>query len=218
LLTVLPLAQALALEAATTGTQATQAVVGAINSKVDTSIAALQAQITGIVYCNSIRKFYAPGDAKKDSNSCVGTGDYDLNMASGSNVKLADGQVVGTQGANDSNGVLINANGSNSNGIYGAASGGGSSGVRGSSSSYWGGAFQGASGVYGFGNNGYDLQAGSANSWAGIDSHISEDYVTHSMNRIVGLKRAPEGGLCGLPEGLRVRLFGAPCSSADDKS
>jgi hypothetical protein len=48
MLTALPLAQALALEAATVGSQASQAVVGAINSKVDTSIAALQAQITGM--------------------------------------------------------------------------------------------------------------------------------------------------------------------------
>jgi hypothetical protein len=46
-----------ALEAATTGSQATQATVGALNSKVDTSIAALQAQIGGMTYCNTIRKF-----------------------------------------------------------------------------------------------------------------------------------------------------------------
>jgi hypothetical protein len=121
-----------ALESATTGSQATQATVGAINSKVDTSIAALQAQITGFTHCSSIRKFYAPSDPKKDANGCVGVGDYDLNMASGSNVSLADGQVVGK------------------------------------ASSGWSGNFQGASGIYGFGNNGYGLQAGSANTWAAV--------------------------------------------------
>jgi hypothetical protein len=93
LIALLPFAQALALESATTGSQATQATVGAINSKVDTSIAALQAQIGGIVYCNSVRKFYAPGDAKKDTNGCVGVGDYPLAMASPNTITTINGGI-----------------------------------------------------------------------------------------------------------------------------
>jgi hypothetical protein len=117
-----------ALEAATTGSQATQATVGAINSKVDVT----NNFINAMMKCNAARKFYAPSDPKKDSDGCVGVGDYDLNMASGSNVSLADGQVAGKAGSG------------------------------------WSGNFQGASGIYGFGNNGYGLQAGSANTWAAV--------------------------------------------------
>jgi hypothetical protein len=84
-----------ALETATTGSQATQATVGAINSKVDTGLAALQAQNNAMMKCMSQRKFYAPSDPKKDSNGCVGVGDYDLNMASGTNVNLANGLMNG---------------------------------------------------------------------------------------------------------------------------
>jgi hypothetical protein len=84
---------AFALESVTTGSQATQATVGAINSKVDVT----NNFINSMMKCNAARKFYAPSDPKKDSDGCVGVGDYDLNMASGSNVHLANGQVVGTQ-------------------------------------------------------------------------------------------------------------------------
>jgi hypothetical protein len=93
MLTALPFAQALALEAATTGTQATQATVGVINSKLDTSIAALQAQITGFTHCSSIRKFYAPSDPKKDANGCVGVGDYPLTMASSNTITTINGGI-----------------------------------------------------------------------------------------------------------------------------
>jgi hypothetical protein len=112
--------QTYALEAATTGSQATQATVGAINSKVDTSIAALQAQIGGMTYCNSIRKFYAPTDPKKDANGCVGTGDYDLNMASGNNVNFTNGRVYATQNASSNWGGLFYGP-SNYGGVYGQA-------------------------------------------------------------------------------------------------
>jgi hypothetical protein len=87
----------LALEAATTGSQATQATVSAINSKVDTGTAALQARLDRMEACEAQRKFYAPNDAKKDANGCVGVGDYDLNMATGSNINLANGLVKGAQ-------------------------------------------------------------------------------------------------------------------------
>jgi hypothetical protein len=91
---------AFALESATTGgSQATQATVGAINSKVDTSVAALQAQNNAMMKCMSQRKFYAPSDPKKDSDGCVGVGDYDLNMASGSNVNMVNGRVTGNNNA-----------------------------------------------------------------------------------------------------------------------
>jgi hypothetical protein len=69
--------------------------VGVINSKLDTSVAALQARLDKMEACEAQRKFYAPADPKKDANGCVGVGDYDLNMVSGSNVKLADGEVIG---------------------------------------------------------------------------------------------------------------------------
>jgi hypothetical protein len=83
--------------------------------------------------CEAQRKFYAPSDPKKDANDCVGVGDYDLNMVSGTNVTIADGQLAGK-----------------------------------TTGSGWSGNFQGASGIYGFGNSGYGLQAGSANTWAGV--------------------------------------------------
>jgi hypothetical protein len=90
---VLAVPSSYAVEAVTTGSQATQATVGVINSKVDTT----NNFINSILQCNALRKFYAPSDAKKDVKGCVGVGDYDLNMASTSNINLANGQVVGAQ-------------------------------------------------------------------------------------------------------------------------
>jgi hypothetical protein len=144
-----------ALEAATTGgSQASQAVVGAINSKVDTSIAALQAQITGIVYCNSIRKFYAPSDPKKDANGCVGIQDYDYTATNNS------GLYVSGSRANDFIGRFNNTNPTYGYGVYGQGNGGvgvygistANYGVYGTSTNSWGGVFQSANyGVYGVG-------------------------------------------------------------------
>lgn len=110
-----------ALEASVSGgPQAAQAAVSSINSKLDTSIAALQAQITGMTYCSKIRKFYAPADPKKDANGCVGTGDYDLNMTSGSSVNLANGRVASHNTAsNDWGGLFYGP--SNYGGVYGDA-------------------------------------------------------------------------------------------------
>lgn len=143
---------ALALESATTGSQATQATVGAINSKVDTSIAALQAQLTSFTYCSSIRKFYAPGDPKKDANGCVGTGDYDLNMASTSNINLANGRVYGTNSASSNWGGLF----------YGPADYGG---VYGQAGIY---------GVYGYATgNGYGVVGNATANSGGIGGSFS---------------------------------------------
>lgn len=102
------------------GPQAAQSAVSSINSKLDSSVAALQAQITGFTYCSSIRKFFAPNDPKKDANGCVGVGDYDLNMSSASNVNLANGRVNGTNTAsNDWSGMFYGP--SNYGGVYGNA-------------------------------------------------------------------------------------------------
>jgi hypothetical protein len=80
---------AFALESATTGgSQATQATVGAINSKVDTSvaalqtniaalqanIAALQARLDKIAACEAQKKLYVPADSSADANGCVSVG------------------------------------------------------------------------------------------------------------------------------------------------
>jgi hypothetical protein len=190
--------QTYALEAATTGSQATQATVGAINSKVDTSIAALQAQIGGMTYCNSIRKFYAPTDPKKDANGCVGTGDYDLNMASGNNVNFTNGRVYATQNASSNWGGLFygpadyggvygqagiygvygyaTGNGygvvgnatANSGGIGGSFSGG-NSGVRGYGSTYGLYGYSASNyGVYGESSSGYGVRGASSSSWGGV--------------------------------------------------
>jgi hypothetical protein len=139
---------ALALESATTGSQATQATVGAINSKVDVT----NNFINSMMKCNAARKFYAPSDPKKDADGCVGVGDYDLNMASGSNVNLANGLVNGAQtGTSNWTGLfsgpslgLLGKGGSY--GVYGYASGsssGDSVGVYGyaATSTGWGGYF-----------------------------------------------------------------------------
>ncbi len=144
LLAALPLAQALALESATTGSQATQATVGVINSKVDTGIAMLQARLDKMSACEAQRKFYAPSDPNKDTNGCVGVGDYDLNMASTSNINLANGQLHGTYTTPSAYGGLFYGNdhgaigtssfigvagvatgAGNSVGLYGVASGNG---------------------------------------------------------------------------------------------
>jgi hypothetical protein len=154
LLTFLPLAQAFALEAATTGSTASQAVMGVINSKVDTSIAALQAQITGFTYCSSIRKFYAPGDPKKDANGCVGAQDYDYTTTNNSGVYASGSR------ANDFMGKFTNNNGTYGYGVYGSGNGGvgvygistNNYGVYGNSTATWGGVFVGSNyGVYGSG-------------------------------------------------------------------
>jgi hypothetical protein len=83
-----------ALESVTTGSQATQATVGAINSKVDASVAALQTKIDGITYCNTIRKFYAPADPKADVKGCVGVGDYQLTMNNTAGINTTGGQIA----------------------------------------------------------------------------------------------------------------------------
>jgi hypothetical protein len=137
-----------ALEAATTGSQATQATVGAINSKVDVT----NNFINAMMKCNAARKFYAPSDPKKDSDGCVGVGDYDLNMASGSNVNLANGLMKGAQtGTSDWTGTFSGPSlgvlgKGGSYGVYGYASGsnsGDSVGVYGyaATSTGWGGYF-----------------------------------------------------------------------------
>jgi hypothetical protein len=141
-----------ALEAATTGTQATQATVGAINSKVDTSIAALQAQLTSFTYCSSIRKFYAPSDSKKDAKGCVGIGDYDLNMASASNVNLANGRLYSTNSASSNWGGLF----------YGPADYGG---VYGQAGIY---------GVYGYATgNGYGVLGNATANSGGVGGYFT---------------------------------------------
>jgi hypothetical protein len=68
-----------AMEASASGnTQAAQSAVTAINSKLDSSLAALQVMITGMQNCSAQRKFYAPGDARRDANNCVSQGAYEL--------------------------------------------------------------------------------------------------------------------------------------------
>lgn len=181
------------------GPQAAQAAVSSINSKLDTSLAALQAQITGFTYCSSIRKFFAPADPKKDANGCVGTGDYDLNMASDSSINLADGQARGYRSAGSTyagyftgstHGLYANGNAYGLVG-YGATGAGveGDSvsgyGVYGSSTNTWGGVFtstnyggaygQGAGyGVYGVATgNGYGVYGAATANAGGIGGSFS---------------------------------------------
>lgn len=192
---------AFALESVTTGSQATQATVGAINSKLDTSIAALQAQIGGIVYCNTIRKFYAPGDPKKDANGCVGTGDYDINMANGANINLAGGQVKGAYSvANQYGGDFTG----NTHGLVGRAAsygvvGYGSVGVQGQTVSGWG--------VYGLatGNGGYGIYGqGTGTSWGGV--FRGANYGVYGEGPVYGVYS--NGPLCTSATGCSRRGFG----------
>jgi hypothetical protein len=138
LLLALASGSASALEAATTGSQATQATVGAINSKVDTT----NNFVNSIMKCNAARKFYAPSDPKKDADGCVGVGDYDLNMADASNINMANGQISATELSTTSYGLRVNSK-------Y--------IGVRGDAPNSWGGYFTGTYGVYGQ----------STSTWAG---------------------------------------------------
>ncbi|WP_157043699.1 hypothetical protein [Nitrobacter hamburgensis] len=168
---------ALALEAATTGSQATQATVGVINSKVDTSIAALQSRLDKMEACEAQRKFYAPADPKKDSNGCVGVGDYDLNMASTSNVNLANGRVYSTNSASNNWGGLFYGP-SNYGGVYGQAgiygvygnATGNGYGVIGNATADSGGIggsfYGGNSGVRAYGAA-YGVLGNATNGWAG---------------------------------------------------
>jgi hypothetical protein len=200
--------QTYALEAATTGSQASQAVVGAINSKVDTSIAALQAQITGIVYCNSIRKFYAPSDPKKDANGCVGMPDYDYTATNNS------GLYVSGSRASDFMGRFTNTNPTYGYGVYGQGNGGvgvygistANYGVYGNSTNSWGGVFQGtqygvygAGSVYGVYSNGPLCTSATGCSRRGFGG-------TFTWNTDGWCGRAnPETGACSCPSGFSAQ-------------
>jgi hypothetical protein len=168
-----------ALESATTGSQATQATVGALNSKIDMLAAQLQASNN----CNAQRKFYAPADPKKDANSCVGVGDYDLNMASTSNINLIDGVVSSTRVAANQYAGYFTGNThalrgqANTYGLVGVATGTGGVGIRGDASATngWGGYFTGYYGVVGISNGGiwgvesYGYGSGTGSVYIGND-------------------------------------------------
>lgn len=192
---VLPLSSH-ALESATVGSQATQATVNVLNTKIDSLMAALQAMVNGMSTCNAQRKFYAPSDPKKDVSGCVGIQDYQLTMNGTNGVNTPSGQVAATNSSgwsgnfNGAGGLLaagtsspgIQGSSTSSYGVYGSSSGNwsgvfsGSSGVYGQGgASGWGGYFVGSSGVYGQGSAGWSVEGvggpygvyGQGSSWAG---------------------------------------------------
>jgi hypothetical protein len=68
-----------ALESSASGsTQAAQSAVTSINSKLDSSLSALQVMITGMQNCSAQRKFYAPSDGRRDASNCVSLGSYEF--------------------------------------------------------------------------------------------------------------------------------------------
>ena len=69
---VLP-TSAYAMESATVGSQAAQATVTVLNSKIDTFAAQLQAvntQLQAVNTCNALGKFYGPGHSGADASGC----------------------------------------------------------------------------------------------------------------------------------------------------
>jgi hypothetical protein len=208
---------ALALEAATTGSQATQATVGAINSKVDVTTNF----ISSIMKCNAVRKFYAPSDPKKDSDGCVGVGDYDLNMASGSNINLANGQVSGTLAAASQYMNYFTGNGfglrsqASTYGVVGVATGnpsGDTVGVYGyTSTAGWGGYFYSpASGggsvmIYNAASNAKLCLNGTCvlglHDWGGDYSYVYGTFTGVSS----GCSPNPYTGACSCPSGYQAR-------------
>jgi hypothetical protein len=188
LLLVLTSGSAFALEAVTTGSQATQATVGAINSKVDTT----NNFINAIMKCNALRKFYAPSDAKKDANGCVGVGDYTLPMIAGSDITLADGSVnavgdiaaVHAKVSGNGNAVIGDAT-ANIGGIGGSFSGG-NSGVRASGTAY---------GLLANATTGYAVYGSSANNIGGYFSGTYGTYGQGSLYGMYGSASAASGGV-----------------------
>jgi hypothetical protein len=107
----------------------------------------LQVQNNAMMKCMSQRKFYAPSDPKKDANGCVGVGDYDLNMASGSNVNLANGYMKGNNSAGE--GLIVTGGPNSWAGDFSTNGYGILSYLNnGASTSNWTGEFYGGYGVY----------------------------------------------------------------------
>jgi hypothetical protein len=195
-----------ALESATVGSQATQATVGVINSKVDTSIAALQAKLDKMSACEAQRKFYAPSDPKKDANGCVGVGDYDLNMAGSSNINLVNGRVYGKQsGANNWAGLFYGPTG-NYGGVYGTGDTYGVYGYApgpGSASATVFGVYGGTTtgyGVTGVSTNNVGVRGASDNGWGGYFTGASGMYSYGSNG--YGLEAGSTNSWAGVFDGV----------------
>jgi hypothetical protein len=155
--------QAYAVEGATTGSQATQATVGVLDSKINVT----NNFVTSIVKCNAVRKFYAPSDPNRDGNNCVGIQDYPLTMNNTSSLGTSNGPLVVTTQSNPATtwAAVINNTQAGDYGLL--AYGKGGPGLYGESTSNWGGAFSGAGGVQASGSNSPGVQGNSTGNWGG---------------------------------------------------
>lgn len=232
---------AFALESSTTGdAHGTQSAVGSVNMKVDALAALVSATINPIIACNTVRKFYAPADPRKDANGCVGVQDYDYNGTNNSIVNMTGsrseqflGRFINSGTGTTYNHGVIGQSGNNGYGIYGLTSTG------------WGGVFyggttgygvlgQGQHGVYGVStaNRGYGVYGTTtiSDGWAGVFNSaastggVSIDNTAHnanlclngtcttslSGNRFGGSFMWNEGGWCG---SVNPQTGGCSCPS-----